>query len=242
MVVVGSLVSLIKKRKKTTGSWALGALAMWSATSPLRKRRLKYVSGKTASTMPSTVTPSPATYSKATKNNYDYLRITRLPSMTDESKLENIFCGLYFTPKEEGNVLLPFEELRQVIEGILCDTCRTGKLVAHAWTKSFASSVSVLCTNPSCGVWRNAKASRSQVFDREVHRLAWKTQPADRPNNHDVLDPFDAYDINLEMVLTMQQMGKAEAAFESIRSALGIESTGVHGYSTYEQKISLTHI
>jgi hypothetical protein len=40
----------------------------------------------------------------------------------------------------------------------------------------------------------------------------------------------------------MQQMGKAEAAFESIRSSLGIESTGVKGYSTHEQKISLTHI
>jgi hypothetical protein len=56
------------------------------------------------------------------------------------------------------------------------------------------------------------------------------------------MDPFDAYNLNLKMVLTMQQMGKAEAAFESIRSAFGIESTGVHGYSTYEQNIYLTHI
>jgi hypothetical protein len=204
---------------------------MWSATSPLRKRRLTYVSGKTASTTPSIVTPSPATYSKATKNNYDYLRITILP-VTDESELENVFCGSCFTPKQEGNVLLPFVELRKVIEGLLCGTCGTGKLVAQARTKSFASPVSVLCTDRSCGVWRKAKASRSQVFDREVHRSAWKTQPANRPNNHDVLDPFDFYDLNLKMVLTMQQMGKAEAAFESIRSALGIKSTGVHGYST----------
>jgi hypothetical protein len=44
------------------------------------------------------------------------------------------------------------------------------------------------------------------------------------------------------MVLTMQQMGKAEASFESIRLSLGIESTAVKGYSTYKQKISLTHI
>jgi hypothetical protein len=75
-----------------------------------------------------------------------------------------------------------------------------------------------------------------------VHRSSWKSRPTEHKNNHDVLDPFDAYDLNLKMVLTMQQMGKAEASFESIRSSLGIESTAVKGYSTYEQKISLTHI
>jgi hypothetical protein len=81
-----------------------------------------------------------------------------------------------------------------------------------------------------------------KVFDRGTHRSSWKSRPAKYKNNHDVLDPFDTYDLNLKMVLTMQQMGKAEASSESIRSSLGIESTAVKGYSTYEQKISPTHI
>jgi hypothetical protein len=128
------------------------------------------------------------------------------------------------------------------IEGLLCGTCGTGSLVVQARTRSFASSVSVLCTNPSCEVWGDSKASRSKVFDRDAHRSSWKSRPAEYKNNHDVLDQFDAYELNLKMVLTMQQMGKAEASFESIRSSIGIESTAVKGYSTYEQKISLTHI
>jgi hypothetical protein len=165
-MVFAPVDSSTQNRKRAIGTRALGALAMWSTASPKKRRRLP---------RGVTVTPSPATNSKATKMNYDYLAIIILP-VTDESEIENTFCGLCLSPsKSEGNVLLPFEELRKVIEALLCGTCGAGGLVVQARTRGFASSLSVLCTNPSCGVWRNANATRrTKVFDRGAHRSCWK--------------------------------------------------------------------
>jgi hypothetical protein len=118
-MVFAPVDSSTQNRKRATGDRALGALAMWSTASPKKKRRLTRA----------TVTPSPATNSKATKMNYDYLAITILP-VTDESEIENTFCGLCLSPpKSAGNVLLPFEELRKVIEGLLYGTFGAGGLV-----------------------------------------------------------------------------------------------------------------